>query len=193
MLLLQEKDTKSYYVRQAVSSPARLLSLGPLKNERHHKPYISHFQAQCYISCNLRPPKMATITQAIFAGRSWSLSLRPLFPPHEAHLISRPLLPLPLITGRRTPPLLLFAVSAPGAPAAVPGAASVMFLCVPLFVDLCSCYCYVCSHSEASLPLSAVIFFVRGGSWWRPGVPVRLAVSCSCCDFLVSKSCCCIM
>lgn len=70
VLLLQEKDTKSYYVRQAVSSPARLLSLGPLKNERHHKPYISHFQAQCYISCNLRPPKMATITQTIFAGRS---------------------------------------------------------------------------------------------------------------------------
>lgn len=70
MLLLQEKDTKSCYVRQAVSSPARLLSLGPLKSARHHKPYISHFQPQCYISCNLRPPKMATITQAIFAGRS---------------------------------------------------------------------------------------------------------------------------
>lgn len=56
----------SLFTPLAFSSPARLSSLLQPKSPRHHKPYISHFQRQWYISCNLRLLKMVTITQSIF-------------------------------------------------------------------------------------------------------------------------------
>lgn len=56
----------SLFTPLAFSSPARLSSLLRPKSPRHHKPYISHFQRQWYISCNLRLLKMVTITQSIF-------------------------------------------------------------------------------------------------------------------------------